>query len=286
MTVATHTDDLRAELARHFAGRPAALEEGVLSEIIAGTWAVRGRSGSSAVPTVTDSGIAVIGLHGLILPRPTLATEFGLATALTDVRQQFDAAWADKKVTAVLLHIDSPGGAVDGLTETAAHIRGIRRRKPVLAIADTMAASAAYWLAAQASRLYAAPSAFVGSIGILTGHTDQSKALEQRGLKVTLVSAGKHKAERSETAPLAKYAKDYMQGQVDEAYQTFLDDVALGRRVSPGQVEDHYGQGRMLSAKRARDAGMVDAIATVEGVLSDIAKHDFEKELLERRARR
>src|SRR5215467_6271108 len=127
------------------------------------------------------------------------------------IRARLEAAAANPDVSAIVLDVDSPGGTVAGTPETAAAVRRAAEVKPVVAVANSLAASAAYWIASQASSLVVGPSADVGSIGVISAHIDRSKMLEDMGLRVTVVSAGRYKAEGNPFAPLSDEAKANMQ---------------------------------------------------------------------------
>jgi capsid assembly protease len=147
-----------------------------------------------------------------------------------------------------------------GLPETADAIHAANRVKPVRAFVSGIAASAAYWLASQASTISLTPSGEVGSIGVLDLHADISKALDNAGVKVTAVTAGEHKVERAPFAPLSDDARAHMQTGVNAWYSDFLSAIRRGRgtRVS---ATSNYGGGRMLRSRDALAAGMVDFIS-------------------------
>jgi signal peptide peptidase SppA len=149
-------------------------------------------------------------------------------------------------------------------------IRGAQT--PVTAIANTLAGSAAYWLASQADEVVVSPSGFVGSIGVFARHVDESAALAQEGLKVTLISAGDYKVEGNPYEPLSDEAQAAIQALVNETYDAFVNDVAAGRNVSAGDVLAGFGQGRMFSAQGAVAAGLADRVdtfaSTVQGLLA------------------
>ena len=175
------------------------------------------------------------------------------------IRSNLRRALADPNVRVIDLVTDSPGGAVLGLPETAAAIRDANRVKPVRAFVPGIAASAAYWLASQASTITLTPSGQVGSVGVLDIHADITKSLENQGVKLTAITAGPHKAERAPFTPLSDDARASMQSGVDLWYGEFLRDVRRGRgaRVAANSL---LGGGRMLSASEALAAGMVDFV--------------------------
>jgi capsid assembly protease len=175
-------------------------------------------------------------------------------------------------VSAIVLDIDSPGGTVAGVKELSSAINSAKQRKPVIAVANPEAASAAYWIGSQATEFVATTSAEVGSIGVWTAHSDLSGMLEKAGIKITLVSAGRYKVEGHPYGPLDEDARAEMQRGVDVAYDDFLSAVANGRRVPRQMVRDSFGQGRMLESDRALSAGMIDRISSFSAVVSEHAK--------------
>jgi signal peptide peptidase SppA len=220
-------------------------------------------------PAAINGDVAVIPLKGVITPQASLLAQiFGLGGGLSQFRAQLSEAVTDEKVGAIVLDIDSPGGIVDLVPETAAEIRSAAKVKPITAVANTMAASAAYWLGSQATDFAVSPSGTVGSIGVYTEHRDVSKALESGGMQPTLVSAGKYKVEGNPYQPLDDEAREAMQRTVDEYYGMFVRDVAAGRDTTVTAVRSGYGEGRVLTAKRAVDEGLVDKVATIEEVVS------------------
>ncbi len=132
-------------------------------------------------------------------------------TSVQGVARQFRAAMADPDIGRVILDVDSPGGQVGGVEELAREIYQARGQKPVTAIANGLAASAAYWIATAADEFVVTPSGQVGSIGVFGMHQDVSAALEKDGVKVTMVSAGKYKTEGNPFEPLTDEARAAMQ---------------------------------------------------------------------------
>ena len=179
---------------------------------------------------------------------------------------------ADDTVGQILIDIDSPGGSVYGVAELATEIVKARAQKPVVAVANSLAASAAYWIGCSAGEFYVTPGGEVGSIGVWQAHFDYSKALEEEGVKPTLISAGKFKVEGNPYVPLDPEAQAFMQSRVDDYYNAFIKAVAKGRGVSVADVRDGMGEGRVLGADAALAANMVDGIATFDDVLAKMQK--------------
>lgn len=214
----------------------------------------------------------VIPLYGLITPYGSfLSMLFGGGGGLDQFRARLDQAVNDSSISHIVLDVDSPGGMVDLVPETAAEVRAARDVKPVIAVANTTAASAAYWIASQATELVMTPSAQVGSVGVYQMHRDLSAAQDQMGIKTTLISAGKYKTEGNAFEPLNSDARKAMQEQIDEIYGWFVSDVAAGRKLDVSAVKTGFGEGRTLLAQKAVQAGMADRVATFQQVMSGVS---------------
>lgn len=220
-----------------------------------------------ARPVRSSGGTAVIPITGPIQYRSDLWSMFGITTAVEDLQKALRSALADEAVKSIVLDIDSPGGSVDGVDEFAAEIRGAREVKPITAVANTWAASAAYYIAAQASEVVVTPSGEAGSIGVILVHADYSKMLEAEGITPTIIRTPARKAEANPYEPLTSDAREHLQSQVDEYYGMFVDAVAAGRRVPASKVRADFGGGRMLLAREAVRLGLADRVATLDTVL-------------------
>lgn len=210
-----------------------------------------------------QGAVAIIPVYGVLAKRMSLMAEMSGGTSYDELESAIAEAVNDPEVGSVVLDIDSPGGEVDGLPEFASFLRAARDRKPVIAQVNSLAASAAYWIAAQASEIVVTPSGEVGSIGVYTAHQDVSGAMDKAGVRTTLISAGKYKVEGNPYEPLGEDALGAIQDHVDEFYGMFVNDVARGRGVTADVVLSEYGEGRTLLAKAAKAAGMVDRIDTL-----------------------
>lgn len=225
-------------------------------------------------PSIRGS-IAKVNLKGVLSPGggSLLGMLFGLGNPLDDFRESFAAAMADPNVGHVLIDIDSPGGVTDLIPEAAAEMRDLRASsgKGVTAFVNTMSASAAYWLASQADEIVVTPSGMTGSIGVYAAHRDVSKMQDELGIKTTLIKAGKFKTEGNPFEPLSQEALDHIQSDVNYFYDLFTADVAKGRGVDQQAVIDGYGQGRVLPAKDAKSAGLVDRIETLSETVARLS---------------
>ena len=225
-------------------------------------------------PEGTRNGaVAVLPMFGVLRNRTNLLAEMSGGTSVEMLSKQFASLVADPNVSAIVLDIDSPGGSVAGIPEFAAQIAAARDVKPVVAVANTLAASAAYWLGSAASEFVATASAEVGSIGALMVHEDVSAQDAMLGVKTTIISAGKFKTEGNPYEALSDEAHASLQARVDEAYGQFTADVAKYRGVDASAVRGaQYGDGRVLSAKNALKSGMIDRIATLDETVARLLR--------------
>ena len=220
----------------------------------------------------TSGSVAVIGLSGMMSQKPTLFSMIFGGTSTEGFAREVVAALNDPSIGAVVMNVDSPGGSVHGLTEAAAAIRAARGSKPLLAVANPMAGSAAYWMASQADKgsVYATPSGLVGSVGAMVEHVDASAAIEKSGLKLTVLTYGKNKALGHRGQPLSEDAIASTQATVDYFGRLFESDVAKGRGISTAKVHSDYGEGRVFDAQSGLTAGLVDGVATLDEVVGKL----------------
>jgi signal peptide peptidase SppA len=220
------------------------------------------------LPQPRVGSVAIIPVDGVLLPRANAFSDVSGATSYDRLSQQLHEAVNDKGVRNIVLDINSPGGSVAGNQELASEIMRARTKKPIIAQAQYLAASAAYQLASAATEIVAAPSAQVGSIGTYSIHNDLSAALEQLGIKRTYISAGAGKVDGNETGPLSDTAYARRQKSVNEAYDAFVSTVVRGRGngTSESKVRDSWGA-HVYGAREAKDLGMVDKIATLDQTL-------------------
>lgn len=226
-------------------------------------------------PPSTQKAIAVLPIVGVIAHRAAMVEDISgpRGTGTDALTQQLRAALADPDVSAIVFDVDSPGGGVYGVAELAAEIRAARGKKPMVAVANAMAGSAAYWLAAQADELVVTPSGTVGSIGVYSMHQDLSKMLEQKGVATSFIHAGRHKVEGNPFEPLSDEARTKVQADVDTYYAAFVDAVARGRGVSRAVARgEAFGEGRMLLADDAVANGLADRVATLDEVLTELVR--------------
>lgn len=213
-----------------------------------------------------EGDIAVIPVRGVISNRASMIEDLsvGMGASAERIEQNIRAAFDDRDVKAIVLDVDSPGGAAAGTPELGAAIRSLRGGdKPIVAQVNGLCASAAYWIASGCDEVVATESSQVGSIGVITVHEEVSRMLEEQGIKKTTISAGKHKAAGNPFEPLDDEARANIQSMIDSYYSMFLSAVAEGRGTDKETVRAEYGQGRVLMAADAKRKNMIDRIGTM-----------------------
>lgn len=226
---------------------------------------VESRVGEQA--TRREGKIGVLNITGPIFPKANLMTEMSGATSVEQFRSDFRAMMSDDSVDSILLDVDSPGGFSDQIEEMAAEIRQARESKPVYSIANTAANSAAYYLASQATKMYATPSGQIGSIGTYMVHVDESRREQDAGIDKTIIKAGRFKALTEEA--LTSEGRAYLQEYVNEANERFISDVAEGRNLSVDDVRK-FADGRVFNAASAYNNRMIDGMRTFDQVVESI----------------
>lgn len=217
----------------------------------------------------SSGAVAVIPIYGMIMHRGGMMSDVSgpSATSTESLLAQLRQAVNDPNVKAIVLDVDSPGGDVDGVDELATEIYNARKQKKITAVSNCLCASAAYYLASQASEMVVSPSSLTGSIGVYTMHEDDSEMLASAGVRMTLIKFGENKAEGISTEPLTDSAREHLQEMVDTFGAMFEKAVARGRGVKQDDVHKKFGQGRIFDAKQAVRIGMADRVATLDDVL-------------------
>lgn len=215
--------------------------------------------------------VAVLPVYGVIMQRADVLMEMSGGASTEALSKRFRALVNDPAVATIVLDIDSPGGGVYGVAEFAEEIFKARGQKRIVAVANSMAASAAYWIATAADELVVTPGGEVGSIGVYMLHEDWSGAYEQAGVKPTVIKFGENKAEGIDVEPLSDSAKEHFQERVNQYGKAFVAAVAKHRGVSKAVVMRDFGQGMVFGAKDAVQMKMADRVATLDETVARLA---------------
>lgn len=219
-----------------------------------------GRQASSGQRAGVVGSIAVIPVSGCLIHGASYGFRGMAETSYGAIRSAFVAALNADSVSGIALHIDSPGGEVAGCFDLADVIYAARGTKPIWAICDEMACSAAYALASAADRILVPRTGLVGSIGVIAFHTDITRALDDAGLKVTTLQFGARKSDGMPTTPITSAARQRMQAEVDSMGELFVATVARNRGLKARDVRATEA-GTFLGSD-ALSAGLADAVAS------------------------
>lgn len=275
-------DEFVSQLAQFAATDPQSgpdLEDAVFASIES-AYSMEHSSRADRKPFVYQDGFAIIPIHGALLNR--FAYSWGFVTGYQAIRRQMNAALEDDDVETIIFDVDSPGGEVAGCFELAEEIRESRTVKPSLAVVDSLSASAGYALASAASRMVATPSSKIGSIGVVAMHVDLTGALDQAGVKITLIEAPEDgmKTAGSPFRVLDEDARKEFQSSVDKTYDAFIGVVAENRGMTDAAVRET--KARVFRAEEALALGLIDAVKTpseaVSSFLAELADDDSTEE--------
>jgi len=223
--------------------------------------------------------IAVVTIKGSLTNRDAWYNRYLGVTSYGDIRKAMLYAAERPEIKAIVLDIDSGGGAVSGVADAGNLIRLIDKNvKPVYSFSDGAMCSAAYWLGCSAREVYSSNVSTVGSIGVIATHMEYSKALKEAGIGVTVVRAGEYKALINSMEPLSEKAQTQLQNQLNAAYNVFLEHVADCRKTTVNLCDANMAQGREFFGKEALAAGLVDGIETFDSTMNRVVSKLLDNE--------
>jgi HK97 family phage prohead protease len=229
---------------------------------------------AEAVEPEMGSGVLVFQVRGTIVHHWTDGFDsFGMVTPTDWLVDALNEAATNEAVRGVVLDIDSGGGMAVGTPEAAEAIYRFRDVKPIWAVANGGAYSAAYYLAAAAGRLLVTPSGGVGSIGTLTMHEDITEMLANIGVKVEILRAteAENKARFNPFESLTDEERAVVVEELDTRNGQFLSDVARYRGMEPESVAEVSELGRTFLAPAAVAIGLADGVMTLRDAVAEMS---------------
>ena len=261
--IAPEQGDLIAATIRNYLAQPEALRAAASTDRMVG----RG------LMTVTPGGIAVIPIQGTLVKRASWFSQMYASGSMQEMTAAVEAAAGDPKITSIMLDVDSPGGTNDGTQALADAVFAARRVKPVVAQIDGMCCSAAYYVASQASKVYASSASdWAGSIGVRLMLLDISKALETEGVEAVAIDTGPYKSAGVLGTKITPEHRAYFQSLVDHSFSMFIAAVSRGRGLPPDQVRG-AADGRVFPASHAKRLGLIDGIQPPATTLQNLPRH-------------
>lgn len=213
-------------------------------------------------------GVAVLPISGSLVHRTRGLDAMSGLQSYAQIGNDFAALMADPSVQHIVLNIDSPGGSVNGLPDLVDKILAARGVKPVTAIVDDNAYSAAYWIASAAQEIVVSRTGGVGSIGAMAVHTDKSQMNAAAGIKITAVTSGARKALLSPNEPLTDAGMAFLSEEVNRMGAMFIEGVASNMGLSPQVVRDM--EAGVFMGPAAVAAGLAHRIAPAADALREI----------------
>lgn len=216
---------------------------------------------------VMPGGVSVLRMSGILSPKANLLMQVSGGVSTQMMIKQLESATADSRVNATVLSMDTPGGSVLGIPESAAAIKLLSAIKPIIVHSDGVLASAGYWLASAANAIYLSGStAMAGSIGVVINRTYDPTVTS----KEEHIVAGRYKRLSVANEPLSKESRAIHQADVDYVYSLFIDDVAAYRGTTAQLVLDNMADGRVFRGQQAINAGLVDGMLTLDALVEQI----------------
>lgn len=214
------------------------------------------------------NGIATIPITGSLQKQ---RASLSRATSTVEARQLIRQAAADDNVKGIFLFVDSPGGTVAGTAELAADVAKAATQKPVYAAIEDLGASAAYWIASQATKVFVNATGRVGSIGTYAVVQDLRRVADARGITVHVVKAGEHKGTGTPGTEITAGQLAELQREVTALNEHFIAGVAAGRKLSIDQVRQ-LADGRVHVGAEAQKLKLVDAVANAEDIVAELVQ--------------
>ena len=215
--------------------------------------------------------IAVVSVIGTLVSRSGYLDAASNLSSYAEIGEAIAAAMADPSLRGVVLDVDSAGGEVGSLFDLVEQIGAIKTAsaKPLWAVANESALSAAYAIASAADRVYVTRTGEIGSVGVVAVHVDESGADAKAGLSWTLVFAGERKVDGNAHEPLSAQARAAIQADVDRLYAELCALVAANRRLTPEAIRGM--QAAVYRGELAIRAGFADRIGTLDLAIAEMA---------------
>jgi len=213
------------------------------------------------LPFDVVDNVAIIPVEGTLIHKGAWIGSSSGETSYQGLMTQVEIARRSASIKGVVFEVDSYGGEVNGGFEAAAAIHQLSKEKPTISILTDYAYSAGYLLASQARQVIMPEFGGAGSIGVIMLHADYSRHFEQEGVKVTIIRAGKHKADGNPYEVLSDRVAEKWQAQVEVMRDRFAETVARGRNRRISKAKALSTEADAFDAKDSLALGLADAVA-------------------------
>lgn len=225
-----------------------------------------------------EGDVGIIDIKGTLTNSDSWVNEFFGLVSYTAIRSAMIEAATNPSIRNILLDIDSPGGAVNGVADASELISTIDKTlKPVYAFTDGNMASGAYWMGSSARKIYTAQTASIGSIGVVMNVMERSKMLANAGITPHVIRAGRYKQIGNPNEPLTEEGRAELQGMVDSIYKIFVSHISEQRGKSYDYADKVMAQGRVFLGESAVEVGLADEIMGFDAVLAVISAKQVDR---------
>ncbi len=204
-------------------------------------------------------------------PKIAIIDVNGVISDSTEVIREFRVAERSKDIKAVVLHVNSPGGAVGASQSIYRAIEKLRKEKPVVVSMENVAASGGYYISAPANVIYANPGTITGSIGVIIQHIDATNILDKIGLKIENIKSGKNKDILYPNHKLTEEQKKLIEKTILDVYDQFLDAVVKYRPIKKEELKK-IADGRIFSGREALKLKLVDRLGNIQDAIDEAKK--------------
>ena len=194
---------------------------------------------------------------------------YGPIMSASDVLEKIEQAKNNPNIKGVLLDVNSPGGAVAPSIEIAYAIKELKKSKPVIAYASGVMASGSYYASIWAQKIIANPGSMVGSIGVIMQSVDASELMAKIGVKTQTVKMGAFKEAGTPTRQWTEKEREELEKITKSTYDMFVTDVANARKLKT-QNHKSYADAHIFTSVQAKNAGLIDEVATISKAKSDL----------------
>ncbi|NOY65110.1 MAG: signal peptide peptidase SppA [Nitrospirae bacterium] len=220
---------------------------------------------------ILSVGLSVIGKRVPLVDRVAIVRIEGTIVGSQSVIDQLKEYSKDPSVKAVVLRINSPGGAVAPSQEIFEEVKKLRENKPVVVSMGALAASGGYYISAPATKIYANPGTITGSIGVIMEIPNLKGLMDKVGIKTEVIKSGKHKDLASVFRGIGEEERKILQGVLDDVHDQFIKAVAEGRKLPYDKVKS-IADGRIFTGRQAKEIGLVDEIGNIEDAIREAAR--------------
>ncbi len=202
------------------------------------------------------------------VPKIAVININGVISNYESVIHNIETAQIDTSIKAVVIAVDSPGGAVGSAQEIYSAIEKLRKEKPVVVSMGNVAASGGYYVSVPANVIYANPGTITGSIGVIIQHVSFARVLEKIGIKVENIKSGQNKDILYPNRELSPQQKKLLEETIKDVYDQFLEDIVKYRDIDIKTLKQ-YADGRIFTGRQAKKLKLIDKLGNIQDAIEE-----------------